>query len=67
MYWLSFPGISSFTSPRTSKSSIVELCEWIGKNNLAGNPFENCHRREFNGRLNYSASYTDIMLYPDVA
>ena len=53
-----------FTS---DKSSIVELCEWIGKNNLAGNPFENCHRREFNGRLNYSASYTDIMLYPDVA
>lgn len=53
-----------FTS---NKSSIVELCEWIGKNRLIGNPFENCHRREFNAHMNYSASYTDIMLYTDVA
>ena len=52
-----------FTS---NKSSIVELCEWIGKNRLIGNPFENCHRREFNAHMNYSASYTDIMLYTDV-
>ena len=51
-----------FTS---NKSSIVELCEWIGKNKLIGNPFENCHRREFNAHMNYSASYTDIMLYTD--
>ena len=53
-----------FTS---NKSSIVELCEWIGKNKLIGNPFENCHRREFNAHMNYNASYTDIMLYTDVA
>ena len=53
-----------FTS---NKSSVVELCEWIGKNRLIGNPFENCHRREFNAHMNYSASYTDIMLYTDVA
>lgn len=53
-----------FTS---NKSSIVEPCEWIGKNRLIGNPFENCHRREFNAHMNYSASYTDIMLYTDVA
>ena len=51
-----------FTS---NKSSIVELCEWIGKNRLIGNPFENCHRREFNAHMNYSASYTDIMIYTD--
>ena len=53
-----------FTS---NKSSIVELCEWIGKNKLISNPFENCHRREFNAHVNYNASYTDIMLYTDVA
>ena len=49
-----------FTS---NKSSITELCEWIGKNKLIGNPFENCHRREFKAHMNYNASYTDIMLY----
>lgn len=51
-----------FTS---NKSSIVELCEWIGKNKLIGNPFENCHRKEFNAHMNHNASYTDIMLYTD--
>lgn len=49
-----------FTS---NKSSIVELCEWVGKNKLIGNPFENCHRQEFNAHMNYNSSYTDIMLY----
>lgn len=52
-----------FTS---NKSSIVELCDWIGKNKLVGNPFENCHRKEFNARMNYSATYTDIMLYKNI-
>lgn len=51
-----------FTS---NKSSIVELCEWIDKNKLIGNPFENCHRREFNAHMNYNSSYMDIMLYTD--
>lgn len=51
-----------FTS---NKSSIIELCKWIGKNKIIGNPFENCHRREFNAHMNYNASYTDIMLYTD--
>ncbi|MBQ6965874.1 MAG: hypothetical protein IJP82_09335 [Bacteroidaceae bacterium] len=32
-----------------------------------GNPFENCQRREFNAHMNYSASYTDIMLYTKAA
>ena len=53
-----------FTS---NKSSIVELCDWMGKNKTIGNPFENCQRREFNAHMNYSASYTDIMLYTDAA
>lgn len=49
-----------FTS---NKSSILELCEWIGRNRDLGNPFENCTKVEFNTSMNYSSSYTDIMLY----
>lgn len=49
-----------FTS---NKSSIIELCEWIGNNKTLGNPFEDCQRVEFNATMNYNAKYTDIMLY----
>lgn len=49
-----------FTS---NKSSILELCEWIGKNKLIGNPFERCTKVEFNAHMNYNSSYTDMMLY----
>ena len=49
-----------FTS---NKSSIIELCDWMGQHPHIGNPFEHCQRREFNAHMNYSASYTDIMLY----
>lgn len=49
-----------FTS---NKSSILELCEWIGKNKNTGNPFEGCTRMEFNAHINYSSSYTDMMLF----
>ena len=49
-----------FTS---NKSSIVELCEWMGRNKTLGNPFEGCARSEFNAHMNYSSGYTDIMLY----
>lgn len=52
-----------FTS---NKSSIIELCEWLGNNQTVGNPFEGCHRVEFNAHMNYSAKYTDIMLYKKV-
>ena len=53
-----------FTS---NKSSIIELCDWLGKNKTIGNPFEDSQRLEFNARMNYSASYTDIMLYTKAA
>lgn len=53
-----------FTS---NKSSIVELCDWMGKHPELGNPFKDCQRREFNAHMNYSASYTDIMLYTKAA
>ena len=49
-----------FTS---NKSSIIELCEWIGTNKTIGNPFEDCKKVEFNAHMNYNAKYTDIMLY----
>lgn len=48
-----------FTS---DKSSIIELCEWLGKNKTLGNPFEDCERFEFNAHVNYDAGYKDMML-----
>ena len=53
----------SFVYFTSNKSSIVELCEWMGKNRTLGNPFEGCGRAEFNTSMNYNARYTDIMLY----
>lgn len=54
-----------FTS---EKSCIVELCEWMGRHPSLGDPFARCQRREFNATMNYSARYTDIMLFtiPDL-
>lgn len=49
-----------FTS---NKSSIVELCDWLGNNQTLGNPFKNARKVEFNAHMNYSSQYTDIMLY----
>ena len=49
-----------FTS---DKSSIMDLCNWMGKNNTVGNPFIGCERVEFNASVNYSSRYTDIMLF----
>ncbi len=57
-----------FTS---NKSSIVELCDWLGKNKTLGNPFDDCRKVEFNAHMNYNSQYTDMMLYkvdaPEVA
>lgn len=49
-----------FTS---NKSSILELCEWIGRNKNIGNPFEHCTCVKFNAHMNYNAAYTDMMLF----
>lgn len=51
-----------FTS---NKSSIVELCEWLGKNQTIGNPFSRCRKVEFNATMNYNATYTDMMFYTE--
>lgn len=49
-----------FTS---NKSSIIELCEWMGRHPSIGNPFEGSRRIDFNAHMNYNSGYTDIMLY----
>lgn len=53
----------SFVYFTSNKSSIVELCQWVGKNRTLGDPFEGCVKSEFNAHMNHSAKYTDIMLY----
>ena len=49
-----------FTS---NKSSIVELCSWLGRNRDLGNPFAGCSVVEFQAQMNYSSGYTDMMIY----
>ena len=53
----------SFVFFTSNKSSILELCGWIGRNKHIGNPFEECTKVEFNARMNYNSTYTDMMLY----
>lgn len=53
----------SFVYFTSKKSSIIELCEWVGAHPTVGNPFGSCKKVEFNATLNHKASYTDIMLY----
>lgn len=49
-----------FTS---NKSSIVELCSWLGRNRDLGDPFAGCNVVEFRAQMNYSSGYTDMMIY----
>lgn len=71
MYWrladyldvLTVLADNDFVYFTSDKSSILELCEWIGRNKTLGNPFEDCHRVEFNAHMNHTAKYTDMMLY----
>lgn len=53
----------SFVYFTSNKSSILELCEWMGRNQSLGNPFKNAVKVEFNAHMNYNASYTDMMLF----
>lgn len=53
----------SFVFFTSNKSSILELCDWIGRNKHIGNPFEKCTKVKFNARMNYNSTYTDMMLY----
>jgi len=58
---------TSFIYFTSNKSSILELCEWIGQHRLIGNPFEGTTKVEFNAHMNYNSHYTDIMLYKQTA
>ena len=53
----------SFIYFTSNKSSIIELCCWMGNHRDIGNPFKNANKAEFNARMNYNSTYTDIMLY----
>ena len=53
----------SFVYFTSNKSSIVELCEWMGKNRTLGDLFEGCVKSEINAHMNYNSGYTDMMLY----
>ena len=56
---------SAFVYFTSNKSSIVELCEWLGKNNDMRNPFENCKISTVSAHMNYNSGYTDMMLYTE--
>ncbi|AMO19243.1 DNA adenine methylase [Flavobacterium columnare] len=49
-----------FTS---NKSQIVELCEWMSDKPALYNPFAGSTTSTVNNQVNFSASYTDIMLH----
>ena len=53
----------SFVYFTSNKSSILELCEWMGRNPDLGNPFKGAELKLFNQHMNYSSSYTDMMLF----
>ena len=53
----------SFIYFTSNKSSILELCCWMGNHPHIGNPFNNAKKEEFNARMNYNSTYTDVMLY----
>jgi 16S rRNA G966 N2-methylase RsmD len=54
---------TSYVYFTSNKSSILELCEWIERNNAIGNPFAGADKKVFNAHMNYNSTYTDIMLY----
>lgn len=48
-----------FTS---SKSVVVEMCEWLETSGLGRNPLKGCATYTFDVKINHTASYQDIML-----
>ena len=49
-----------FTS---SKSQLVELCDWLGRNNGLGNPLARCALDDSSAVVNHNAGYTDMMFH----
>lgn len=54
---------SKFVYFTSNKSSIVELCDWMGKHSNLGNPFEGCARISVRAHINHTCHYEDIMLF----
>ena len=54
---------TSYVYFTSDKSSVIELCDWLGREYGHGSPFDGATRMELNSHLNYNAGYTDIMLY----
>lgn len=51
----------SFVYFSSSKSSIIELCEWLKTRSLRTNPFDCCEQHSIVMRNNYHSQYQDIM------
>lgn len=54
---------NSFIYFTSDKSSILELCRWMESHPTVGNPFRDAQKVEFKARMNYTSTYTDIMLH----
>ena len=52
-----------FTS---GKSPILDFCRWMEEHPETGNPFKGAGMSTLTARMNYSSSYTDIMLYKEM-
>ena len=52
-----------FTS---GKSPILDFCRWMEEHPETGNPFKGAGISTLTARMNYSSSYTDIMLYKEM-
>lgn len=54
---------TSYVYFTSNKSSIVELCEWLGDGRVTANPFIGAEKITVKENMNYNTSYLDIMLY----
>ena len=54
---------SKFVYFTSNKSSIIELCDWMGKHPSLGNPFSGCARVSVRAPINHTCHYEDIMLF----
>lgn len=56
---------SSYFYFTSNKSSIIELCDWLETNLSAVNPFRGSTMQGMKVTVNYSSTYSDIMLFKD--
>lgn len=56
-------GAGSYFYFTSNKSNILELCEWMASKSYGGNPFAGAEVTKVVANVNYSSTYTDIMLH----